>query len=339
MLAVVVYLGLSLDWVVFAYIVPIVLTGLLFIGHTVRRFPAIKTSFVPVRWELLVLSVPLLANGIFSQLMLWVDTLILGYYTTSDLVGLYNGAVPIARLISTGLVSTAFIYMPIASKLYSNNHIYEMKQSYATLTKWIFIITLPALLLVFLFPGAILSSLFGEEYAAADSVLRILVFAPLINTFLGPNGATLISIGKTRLFALFSTFSILINIVLNISLIPYYGMLGAAIATTVALIIVNILLSVGIYWQSDVHPFTKNYFKCIVVSTFLMVSIYIIIKNIFYIQLSTLILLFILFEIISLASILLTNSIDESDAFLIIQVGKKCGIKQLTIENIINRFI
>ena len=328
MLAVVMYLGLSFGWVIFAYLVPIVLTGILFAGYTVRRFPAMKASFVPVRWELLVLSVPLLINGVLNQLMTWTDTLMLGYYKTAEIVGLYNGAVPVAQMISVILISTTFMYVPIISQLYSKGKIVEMRRNYAVLTKWIFSATLPSFFLVFFFPSAVLTVLFGAEYSAAAAALQILTLGFFVHTFLGPNGMTLIALGKTQLLMRLSIISVLINIILNILLIPKFGMIGAAAASVVSLIIVNLFRTVQIYNHSRIHPFTKSYIKASIISIVVCASTYIFRIN----QTHTITQLLLSFSIVIalyLFLMVLTKSVDQEDVELLSNL--KIMVKKIKI--------
>ena len=326
MLAVVMYLGLSFGWVIFAYLMPIVLTGLLFAGYTVRRFPAAKASFVPVRWELLVLSVPLLIVGVLGLFTNWFSTIALGYYTTSEVVGLYNGAVPVAQLISIVLISMNFMYMSITSQLYTRRLMDEMKRSYAILTKWMFSLTLPGFMLVFLFPGEVLSVLFGAEYVEAAVALQILSLGFVIHTFLGPNGATLIVLGKTRLAMLFSIITVSMCVILNVILVPHFSMTGAAIASALSLTVTNIMASMAIYKYSGIHPFRWNYIKPVIISVVIGILIYYTVYNMFDASIIMLLLFFILFSAVYLVIIFCTRSFDEEDITLLAQIAERLGI-------------
>jgi len=339
LLAVVVYLGLSFGWVLFAYLVPIVVTGILFAGYTLRRFPAAKASFVPVRWELLVLSLPLLINGVLNLFMTWTDTLMLGYYKTAEIVGLYNGAVPVAQMISVILMSTTFMYVPIISKLYSKGKMVEMRRSYAVLTKWVFSATLPGFFLVFLFPSAVLTVLFGAEYSASAAALQILALGFFVHTFLGPNGMTMIALGKTRILMWFSGISVIVNVVLNVLLIPQFGMAGAAVASVATLTAANVLTSLKIYQYSGIHPFTWNYIKPVAVAVVLCGGFYYVTGGMVVASIFRLLALFVLFVVVYMVSLVLTRSIDREDAEMLIQVEKRCGVNLTPLKKLIGKFM
>ena len=69
--------------------------------------------------ELIAFSIPLLFTGILGFVMTWADTLMLGYYKSSEVVGLYNSASPIAKLLPIFLSSASFLYVPLASGFYA----------------------------------------------------------------------------------------------------------------------------------------------------------------------------------------------------------------------------
>ncbi len=70
--------------------------------------------------ELVVFSAPLMLTGILEYIMNWTDTLMLGYYLNSDVVGLYNSASPLARFIPPVFLGSAgFLFMPIATAFYT----------------------------------------------------------------------------------------------------------------------------------------------------------------------------------------------------------------------------
>ena len=84
------------------------------------------------------------------MILRWGNTLILGYFKTAELVGLFNGASLLASFITTVLTAAGFIFVPIASKLFSKNLMNEMRRTYQILTKWIFSAALPLFFILFL---------------------------------------------------------------------------------------------------------------------------------------------------------------------------------------------
>lgn len=148
--------------------------------------------------------------------MNWTDTLMLGYDKSSDVVGLYNAAAPIARLVPIFLNFAGFLYAPIAAQLYAQGELKEMGRTYQILTKWIFCLTLPIFSMMFLFPETIIYFFFGDKYLSVAPALQILALGFTFHTFLGLNGMSLVVIGDTK--ANRKYFSALSNVIIKCSL-------------------------------------------------------------------------------------------------------------------------
>jgi len=341
MLGLAIILGLSFLGILFAYLTAAIGVGILIGVYSFRKIPTFipkTTKPVPMIKGLLFFSLPLLAVIISSLIMNWTDTLMLGYFKTSDVVGLYNVALPLAMFISIILSALAFIYTPIISYLYSKDLIKEIGKVYASATKWIFIITFPLFLILLLFPHLILQILFGSQYVKAHMTLQILALGYFAHTLFGPNILTLLVMGKTKLIMANTLIGAIINIVFNFILIPKLGLEGAAIASTSSLFTVNILTSYQLFKFFDIHPFKKNYLKPVGVSAVLATVFYgVIIKF----SLSDYLLLPIaggIFMLLSLISLPLTKSIEEEDIVILKNVIMRLDINSNSARRILQKF-
>ena len=338
-------LGLSFIGVIYAYLASIMLTCIAFAAYAAKKLPtSVKgeknTKVDSLRKEMLFFSLPLLAVSMFGMIMQWTDTLMLGYFKTPDVVGLYNAALPLANLIPVVLTSMVFLYIPIVSQLYSQNLMSEIRRNYAILTKWMFALTLPLFLIIFLFPETVLSILFGSRYIQAGLALQILAFGMLIHTFLGPTAATLTIAGKTRFLMWTTLIGAIMNITLNIFLIPPLGITGAAIASASSLVVIKLLNSTRLYLLFRIHPFTKNYFKPILTSVLLVFIIFTFVKSMFDgIPFWLLLMLLILFMGAYGLSILLTKSFDTEDIMMLLTMEKRLGVNLAPIKRILKRFV
>jgi O-antigen/teichoic acid export membrane protein len=343
-------LGLSFIGVLYAYLASIAITCIAFAMYVIKKLPlstfSVKkrddadTAINPIGKELLFFSIPLLVSNILTTFMHQLDTLMLGYFKTSDIVGLYNGALPLAStILPLPLYAVGFIYTPIVSKLYSQKAFEEMKQIYTVLTKWIFSATLPLFLILFLFPEIVLNFLFGSDYVQAGVALQLLSLGFIIHAFLGSNGSTLLVMGKTRFIMTASLVCVTLNLILNLMLIPPFGIVGAAIATASSLGLSNILLSTKLYLSSGIHPFTKNYLKPIIASCILISLIYGLSKTFFTITFWHLPILFVIFIFAYGLSLLLTKSFDKEDIQMLLIIEKRTGIDVAPIKRLLKRFV
>lgn len=339
----VILLGLAFLGVIYASLTATVITCIAFAIYAIKKLPlSVKggESTSPIGKELLLFSLPLLGISMLSMVIQWTDTIMLGYFKTPADVGLYNGALPLARLIPIILTSMAFIYVPVFSQLYARGLMDEMKRSYQVLTKWIFSLTLPIALIPLLFSITTLSFLFGFEYAEAAPALRILSLGLLIHTFLGANAMTLVVMGKTRLLLWASLIGASLNVVLNAALIQSLGLTGAAIASLVSYFAINIFNTIKLYQLTGIHPFTRSYLKPVIASGIIIVTIYLVATSLLTITSFWLLPPFlILFLVIYGLSLLLTKSFDNEDIMLLLAIEKRIGVDLAPIKNIMRRFI
>lgn len=234
--------------------------------YAYRRFPVSLRGgkAEPMGREILRFSLPLLAVAALNYLIIQTDTLMLGYFVSSDLVGMYNAAFILVQVLSVFLVSVASIYMPVASSMVARGQNREVKGLYRSATKWLFIFTLPLFLIFFLFPREVLGLLFGGVYPRASNALRLLCLGEFVHTLLGPNAMSLLAYGRSRVLMVNAALATAGNIVLNALLIPRWGIDGAAAASFISLASVNLLNSAYLYARYGVHPFGKSYVRPVI---------------------------------------------------------------------------
>jgi O-antigen/teichoic acid export membrane protein len=330
--------------VFYVYLISLGTSCFLLITYTVKRLPSpIKISNMalikPVTRELLIFSLPLLGVAILGLIIGWADTLMLGLFKTSEEVGLYNVASPLANFISAPLVAMALIYMPVTSGLYVQGLIPEIRRNFSILTKWLCSATLPLFLVMFLFPETVLSFLFGSNYALSANALRILSLGFIISNLLGPNRVTLIVMGKSQ-FTMWATLATaVLNIGLNIVLIPPLGIEGAAIAATVALVSINLIVFWKIYSLERIQPLSKNLIKPTLVSLALIFLIQFIFGNFVTVTWWMLPLILILYYGVYGLAVLFTKSFDKEDIAMLLTIEKTVGVDLSSIKAILRRFL
>lgn len=343
-LAVIIFAHLHFVTVFYAYLAAIVLTLIALAVYTAKKLPqqitlADSKVDTSVRKELLLFSLPLLGSAMFAMIMVWMDTLMLGYFKTPEVVGLYSAAYPLAWFIQQPLAALGLIYTPIATGLYSQNLMAELRRNYAILTKWLSFLTLPIFLVLCFFPEAVLNLFFGSAYIAAAPALRILSLGLIVNNLLGPNGATLVALGKSRFLMWSSLAAATVNIILNIVLIPPLGIVGAATASAVSLILFNIIVTIKVYSLCRAQPLSKNLLKPLIASVVLTFLFQLIIGNFLTVTWWMLPLLFILYYAIYGIATVLTRSFDREDIALLLEMERRGGINATPIKKILRRFV
>ena len=245
------------------------------LGGTISAFFFLKRKILPsletettdkidnsvLKKELLTYSFPLLFNFIIFSLITWIDTLMLGYFRTPYEVGIYNASLPTALLLYIVPSILLILFVPVLTELYVKDRkdIFESLQK--IIAKWILLVNLILLGLFYLFSEQILQILFGKDYITGSTALIILSTGYFVAYLLSPTTKALLVIKKTQLIFVNTLVAIIVNIILNLHLIPAYGINGAATATATAFLIISVLLFIESYTVLKMVPFKLMYFK------------------------------------------------------------------------------
>ncbi len=206
-------------------------------------------------------SFPMFLSGSLFLFMSWVDILMLGNFNSQTDVGIYTIALKLAGLTTLILFAVNTILGPKISELYHNKKMDSLVKIVQTAAKITFILSIPILLIILLFPEFLLQ-LFGDEFntITGKHTLIILAIGQMINVFFGAVIYILDMTGKQITSRNILFFTAIINIALNYYLIPIYGIKGAAIATSVSIFCWTVLGAVYVkkYFGFYAFPVLKN---------------------------------------------------------------------------------
>lgn len=276
--------------------------------------------------EVFYFSLPVLFNSTFGALFTWLDTFALGFFRTTAEVGIYNVAIPIAAMLV--FVPDIFlqIFNPVITKEYSKGNMEVVKETSKQVAKWIFAFNLPILLIIVLFPGAVINILFGEQYLAAMNSLRILSIGMFFTSFMSVSNNLLTVMGKTKTIFYNYLAASVFDLILNLLLVQRYGMVGVALSTLASCLIVGVLATIQVKRLLGFVIFRRKMITILFVSlipTALLLFIDLAIKNH---NLMSLALFGILFFVMYFALILITSGFDKNDIFIMKTIMKKARI-------------
>jgi len=338
------FLKLPFTGVYYVYLASLVISCVLLFVYAIKRLPfAIKfrtgLGSNPVAKELLLFSLPLLGMAMLGLIIISADTFMLGGLKGSAEVGLYNAARPLADVIAAPLPALGLIYLPVASGLYAQGAMSELRRNFSVLTKWLVSATLPLFLVLFLFPETVLNFLFGAGYIAAAPALRILSLGLIIGNFFGPVGGTLVVIGEVRFLMWVYLAAALLSVGLNFALIPPLGVEGAAVAFVAVQAFINLTYCRKLHGLTRAHPLSKNLLKPALASLTLVFLFQFIFRNLVTVVWWMLPLLFILYYLIYGLAILLTKSFDQEDIAMLLAIEKRAGMNLTFAKKIVRRFL
>ena len=293
--------------------------------YIVKRFPVRMRGEgrVSSTFSLIKFSLPLFASTALSYLVYQIDTLMLGYYMTADMVGIYNGAFIFSVFLASFLHAIGVIYMPVASTFVARGQHAELQVVYRSATKWLFLATLPLFLILFMFPRTVLDMILGGRYSEAAVALQLLCVGEFVSTLVGPTAMTLVAYGRANLLMLKSAIALAADVILNILLIPRFGITGAALASCIALALANIVETLLIYFIYGIHPFGWNYIKPILILTSLSIALYVPMKSLLAVSSWFLVAYYPLLLGLGIAATVISRSLEPSDRYFIDAVLRK----------------
>ncbi|WP_416840398.1 oligosaccharide flippase family protein [Haloferax sp. DFSO52] len=251
----------STQAVIIGYVLSIIIAaGLaLYYLYTLGVFRGInQVEFEPKM--LLTFSIPLTIAAIAQYLVTWTDVLMLGMFRTASEIGTYQAAFQTSMILGFLLIAANSVFPSIASGLYDSGELNRLRNIYAVLTKWVTYFTLLGYIFIVVYPRDILL-IFGSEFTGARLILMILSGVFVLSTAVGPAGFLLMMANYERVELLNTIITAVTNVVLNYLLIQQLGVLGAAIATGISLVVLNILRISEVWWIFKIRPKIRNYGK------------------------------------------------------------------------------
>ena len=189
--------------------------------------------------NLLRVSFPMLLTSSMAYLLQWTGLFILGIYRPVWEIGVYNVAVKVSLLTSIGLFAINSIAAPKFAELFAKHDMKNLESVVHQSNRLIFWASAPVLLFFLIYPTFFLK-FFGEEYIFGKWALIFLIIGRFISAISGSVAYILLMTGKQKIYFYIKVISLIINIILNILLIPKFGITGAAIANGISIAVWNL---------------------------------------------------------------------------------------------------
>jgi len=209
---------------------------------------------------LLKISIPLMFAQSVQFIMAWTDKLMLGAMTTPEDVGIYHTAFKLSMFAAVALMSINSIASPKFAEMFGKNDMEGLKKVVHQSTKMIFWTSVPLVTIFFIFPEFFLG-LFGEEFKIGVTAFIFLSCGRLVSSFSGSVGNILQMTGNQNIYALILFFGAILNIVLNLILIPKYDINGAAVASMSSLIVWNLAMVFVVKKKFGFYTFYNPFIK------------------------------------------------------------------------------
>jgi O-antigen/teichoic acid export membrane protein len=163
-----------------------------------------------------------------------IDTVMIGYFLTAVAAARYNAAWILSYGVNLFLGAISLLAFPASSRAHSVGDKQTLKTIYEKTTGVALSFTVPLSIILVVFADQIIGFLYSNRFPEAAVVLRILAFWWLVKPFGNMAGNVFYGMGKPKVLAMLTSACAVLNVLGNLTLIPRYGIVGAAWASVIS---------------------------------------------------------------------------------------------------------
>ena len=208
--------------------------------------------------EVFGFALPLVVVDLLFVVMNTTNVFMLEAFGSTADVADYRVVQPAAKLNSLVMTSFALLFTPAAARLFAREDRKGIHELYWSTAAWMAVFSFPIFALTFPAAGAVTVGLFGHQYASSAPILALLSLGYYFNAALGFNGLTLRVYGLVKLTVGLSLAVAVLNVLVNLALIPAYGAIGAGIGTCATLLLHNVLKQIALRRSTGIGGFERS---------------------------------------------------------------------------------
>lgn len=175
----------------------------------------------------------------------FLDKMMIGYMLPSDIataqVAIYSIATALAMLLMMFPGAIGSIFFPLVSQLVGERKMDNVCNICATSSRWLLFITVPLALVLIVFSKKILSLFYGPEYVPGALTMSIFTFGLFLRSLSIMPAFVLAGLRLVKIELKIAAVAAVTNILLNIAMIPIWGIEGATLASAISLLFASML--------------------------------------------------------------------------------------------------
>lgn len=239
------------------------LVGIMVVTRLVRRNIIWERPQPPYR-ELYTYSFPLMLNSLLYTLMGAADIFMLINMKGATEAGIYRACIQTRPAFDIALVAFNAAAIHIYPVLFRKERLAELSNTYGNVIRITSAVVTILFVLVVLSPMDILS-LLGPDFSVGASTMTYLAIGLLFNGCVGSAGILLIITKHQHTETINAIIAVVVNVLVNLMLIPRLGTEGAAIATSVGLCVMNLKRIRDVRRLIHVGTLRRSSLRCIAI--------------------------------------------------------------------------
>ena len=229
-----------------------------------KRFTRPKFEIDYGFWKYLIKTAsPFLLTGVFASIYFYIDTIMLSIIEGDAVVGWYNAAYNLLSALIPILALFMVVMFPVFSR-FSKTSESDLNTAFTRSIRYLFIFALPIVVGTTLISENIIYFLYGPAFSQSVLTLQILIWALLFISMSIVLSTLLNSTDRQMLVTKTTACGAVVNVVLNLLLIPKMSLIGASIATVITEVSLFILYYYFVSKYQRIGPIYKIVYKPVI---------------------------------------------------------------------------
>ncbi len=237
------------------------------------RLPVFRFGKIDKLSSILKYSSLIIIAGSIATIILDLDKFMLNNYIDIEKVAYYSVAVFIATVIAVPQRAMHQILLPLTAQFLNENNKEALKDLYQRSSLTLYVISGFIFLLIVLNINQ-LYAIIPSEFGDGLIVVFLISVAKLYDNLLGNNNAILFNSDYYRMVLVFGVILAVLAVLLNLILIPMYGVNGAGLATFIAIVVYNTIKIIFVKRKFNMFPFTSETLKITILLLILVIAFY-----------------------------------------------------------------
>jgi O-antigen/teichoic acid export membrane protein len=170
-----------------------------------------------------------------SLVFTYADTILIGFFMSNADVGIYRTAFQLTSVATFTTLAFHTVLYPKISNWEAQGQVKEIENSLARACTYSLLLAIPACIGGWILGKSLLYYLYGASFVEGTSALFFLFLVQIVNVFMYLGTMSLAALNRPKDAFWITIISAIANILLDIVLIPIFGITGAAVATLIAM--------------------------------------------------------------------------------------------------------
>ena len=194
-------------------------------AYLIRKYPISKPTKEMLK-SYFDFALPLMLMSIIGVVSINIDKIMIGYFWTNKEVGDYFAVQRVYEVITMLYMAVATVLFPTISKYHTKNKINKIIEITHSAERYISMVIIPVVIVIIIFAVDLIKILLHESYLMAVPILMVLTLYTFSSALTKPYTQLVIGINMPKRIAQISVAICVINIILNLLLIPEKGLLS-----------------------------------------------------------------------------------------------------------------